>query len=239
MRDGYNRLRMAKGEEWKTAFRTRYGLFEYCVMPFGLCNAPGTFQHYMNDTFRDYLDDFLAIFLDDLLIYSKTLKEHKEHVRKILQRLQDAGLSLKLSKCGFHVTETKFLGYVISEEGISMDPAKVDSVLSWPVPQSTLDVQMFLGLENFYRRFVKGFSRLLVPITSLLKKSNTPFHWTEAANNAFNNLKKAFTSAPILRHFDYSKPAIIETDASDYATGAILSRLDETTGLLHPCAFHS
>jgi RNase H-like domain found in reverse transcriptase/Reverse transcriptase (RNA-dependent DNA polymerase)/Integrase zinc binding domain/Chromo (CHRromatin Organisation MOdifier) domain len=239
IRDGYHRLRIAKGEEWKTAFRTRYGLFEYQVMPFGLCNAPGTFQHYMNDVFHDYLDDFLANYLDDLLIYSKTLKEHKRHVRLVLQRLQDAGLYLKPSKCEFHTTSTKFLGYILSTDGISMDPAKVESVLSWPAPKSVLEIQMFLGLANFYRRFIKNFSRLLTPITSLLKKSNSPFNWTNAADKAFNSLKKAFTSAPILRHFDYSKPAVLETDASDYALGAVLSQLDDETGLLHPCAFHS
>ena len=238
VRDGYHRLRIAKGEEWKTAFRTRYGLFEYRVMPFGLCNAPGTFQHYMNDTFRDYLDDFLANYMDDLLVYSKTLKEHKIHVRKVLRRLQEAGLYLKPSKCEFHKTEVKFLGYIITENGIAMDPTKVETVLSWPAPQNVLEVQMFLGLANFYRRFIKNFSQLLAPITALLKK-NTSFNWNRAADKAFRALKKAFTSAPILRHFDYSKPAIMETDASDYAIGAILSQLDENTGLLHPCAFFS
>ena len=238
VRDGYHRLRMAKGEEWKTAFHTRYGLFEYCVMPFGLCNAPGTFQHHMNNTFRDYLDDFLANYMDDLLVYSKTLKEHKIHVRKVLQRLQEKELYLKPSKCEFHKSEVKFLGYIISENSISMDPTKVETVLSWLAPQSVLEIQTFLGLANFYRRFIKNFSRLLVPITALLKK-NTPFHWNRAADRAFRALKKAFTSAPVLRHFDYSKPAVMETDASDYAIGAILSQLDEDTGLLHPCAFFS
>ena len=130
MQNGYNRLRIGQGEEWKTAFRCRYGLYEYQVMPFGLCNAPGTFQHFVNDTFREYLDDFLVAYLDDLLIYSNTLKEHKQHVRLILQCLQDAGLYLKLSKCEFHVQKISFLGYIISPEGISMDPTKTDSILS-------------------------------------------------------------------------------------------------------------
>jgi Reverse transcriptase (RNA-dependent DNA polymerase) len=161
-------------------------------MPFGLCNAPGTFQHYMSNTFRNYLNNFLANFLDNLLIYLKTLKEHKEHVRKVFQRVQDAGLSLKLSKCKFHKKETTFLGYILSEHGISIDAAKVDSVLFWPTPQRTLNIQMFLGLANFYQRFIKGFSQLLVSITALLKKINTPFYWTNAADKAFNNLKTAF-----------------------------------------------
>ena len=144
---------MAAGEEWKTAFRCRYGLFEYCVMPFGLCNAPGTFQHYINDTFHEYLDDFLVAYLDDLLIYSKTLKEHKRHVRLVLQRLQEAGLHLKPGKCQFHQTEVSFLGYIIGPDGIRMDPAKVDAITSRPTPHSVHDIQVFLGFTNFYRRF--------------------------------------------------------------------------------------
>jgi hypothetical protein len=130
VRDGYNRLRMAPGEEWKTVFRCRYGLFKYTVMPFGLCNAPGTFQHYMNDTFREFLDEFLVVYLDDLLVYLSTLKEHKEHVRRVLARLQEAGLFLKPSKCEFHMQEVEFLGFIIGEHGVRMDPGKVDAVTS-------------------------------------------------------------------------------------------------------------
>ena len=140
VRDEYNRLRMAPGEEWKTAFRCRYGLFEYNVMPFGLCNAPGTFQHYMNDTFRDFLDKFLIIYLDDLLVYSDTLAEHRRHVRMVLERLRDAELCLKPSKCQFHVQEVAFLGYVIGPNGVKMDPGKVEAITSWPVPNSIHDI---------------------------------------------------------------------------------------------------
>jgi Reverse transcriptase (RNA-dependent DNA polymerase) len=139
-------------------------------MPFGLCNAPGTFQHFVNDTFREYLDDFLVAYLDDLLIYSNTLKEHKRHVRLILERLRAAGLYIKPEKCQFHVTEVAFLGFLISDKGVRMDLAKVDAVLAWPVPQSSHDIQVFLGFANFYRRFIKGFSRIVTPITALLKK---------------------------------------------------------------------
>ena len=237
MRDGYHRLRMAPGEEWKTAFRTRYGLYEYTVMPFGLCNAPGTFQHYVNDVFHDYMDDFMSAYLDDLMIFSKTLKEHKIHVRKILQRLEDHQLYLKPSKCEFHKTEIAFLGYIISENGISMDPAKVSAVTSWPTPRSVLDIQTFLGLANFYRRFIKNFSKTIGPITRLLQK-DVPFLWDTAPDNAFQSLKKAFTTAPILKHFDYSRPATVEADASDFAQGGVLSQQDNE-GILHPVAFHS
>lgn len=240
VRDGYNRLRIAPGEEWKTAFRCRYGLFEYTVMPFGLCNAPGTFQHYMNDTFRDFLDEFLVVYLDDLLIYSDSLKEHRMHVRKVLERLREAGLFLKPSKCVFHVQEVEFLGFVLGVNGVRMDPKKVESVTSWPTPRSPHDVRMFLGLANFYRRFIKGFSQLAAPLTRLLKKENMAkkFNWTQDAGAAFEQLKVAFTTAPILMHFDSEQPTILEADASTHALGAVISQLD-AEGKMHPVAFHS
>jgi hypothetical protein len=237
MRDGYHRLRMAEGEEWKTAMRCRYGLYEFCVMPFGLCNAPGSFQHFANDIFKDFLDDFLVVYLDDLLIYSNTRQEHKRHVRLVLQRLREAGLFLKLEKSVFNAEEVPFLGFIISPDGTRMDPSKVDAITSWPEPKSPHDIQVFLGLANFYRRFVKGYSKIVAPLTDLLKKG-VKFHWSKAQKVAFSSLKKAFTTAPILRHFDPSKPAIVETDASDEAFGGALSQVGED-GLLHPCAFVS
>jgi hypothetical protein len=237
MREGYYLLRMARGEEWKTAFRCRYGLFEYQVMPFGLCNAPGTFQHFVNDTFSDFLDQFLAAYLDDLLIYSDSLKEHKAHVRLVLERLKSAGLYVKPEKCLFHVTEVPFLGYLISKDGIRMDPEKIASIVTWPAPRNVHDIQCFLGFANFYRRFIDDYSDRVVPITKLLRKSAV-FDWTKPQQAAFDGLKKAFTTAPILRHFDRSRPAVIEADASDYAMGAILSQEDELRKL-HPCAFFS
>ena len=130
VRDEFNRLRMAPGEEWKTAFRCRYGQYEYIVMPFDLCNTLDTFQHYMNDTFHEFLDEFLVIYLDDLLIYSKTLKEHKQHVRRVLERLRDAGLYLKPSKCVFHAQEVSFLGFIITPESVKMDSTKVEVITS-------------------------------------------------------------------------------------------------------------
>ena len=231
---------MAPGEEWKTAFRCRYGLFEYTVMPFGLCNAPGTLQHYMNDTFREFLDEFLVVYRDDLLVYSSTLKEHKEHVRKVLARLQEAGLFREPSKCEFHTREVEFLGFVIGEHGVKMDPGKVEAVTSWPTPKSPHDVRMFLGLANFYRRFIKDFSRMATPLTKLLTKERMAkrFQWDEGAETAFNFLKEAFTTAPILRHFDPARPTVLEADASDYALGAVVSQKTPDS-LLHPIAFHS
>ena len=238
VRDGYHRLRMAEGEEWKTAFRCRYGLFEYTVMPFGLCNAPGTFQHYMNDTFREFLDQFLIVYLDDLLIYSETLEEHKKHVRLVMEKLRDAGLYLKPSKCQFHTTEVSFLGYVVGPNGVKMDPSKVEAITSWPTPTSVHDIRVFLGLANFYRRFIEKFSKIAAPITYLLKKDKK-FRWTTSAQKAFEELKEAFTSAPILHHFDPSLPTVLEADASQYALGTVISQRDPADGKLHPITFYS
>lgn len=231
---------MAPGEEWKTAFRCRYGLFEYTVMPFGLCNAPGTFQHYMNNTFREFLDKFLVVYLDDFLIYSTNLRDHRKHVRMVLEKLREAELFLKPSNCQFHLQEVEFLGYVISEKGIKMDPAKVDSVTSWPTPKSPHDVRMFLGLANFYRRFISGFSKVAAPLMRLLKKESLArrFRWVEEAQSAFDLLRQAFTSAPILRHYDPSLPLVLEADASNYALGAVVSQRGPD-GILHPVVYHS
>ena len=237
MRDGYHLLRMANGEEWKTAFRSRYGLFEYNVVPFGLCNAPAAFQHLMNEVLREYLDVFLVIYLDDVLIYSNSKAEHKRHVRLVLQRLQEAGLYVKPEKCQFSVSEVSFLGYLISPHGIRMDPKKVEAVTSWPAPQSQHDIQIFLGFANFYRKFIDNYSRIVTPITALLKK-NVRFHWAREADKAFRTLKTAFTTAPVLRHFDRSRPAVLEADALNHALGGTVSQYDDD-GVLHPCAFHS
>src|ERR1700738_290903 len=149
-------------------------------MPFGLCNGPGTFQHFTNDTFRDYLDKFLTIYLDDLLIYSKTLKEHKVHVCKVLERLREAWLYVKLQKYQFHVQEVTFLGYKVSHDEIRMNSAKIEAITSWPAPQSVHDVQVFFSLANFYQQFIKHYSRILLLITTLLKKGMF-FNWSRAA----------------------------------------------------------
>jgi transposase InsO family protein len=237
LKGAYNLVRIAEGDEWKTAFRTRYGHFEYTVMPFGLTNAPATFQAFLNDVLRDSLDQFVVIYLDDILIYSDTLEEHYEHVRSVLKRLQDADLQVKLEKCQFHVQKVEFLGFVISPDGISMDPAKVESIVSWPTPKSVRDIQVFLGFANFYRRFIKNFSSVVAPITRLLKK-DVPFDWDPQAQNAFDTLRKAFTSEPVLGHFDPAKPCYLEPDASKSALGAVCSQPDEK-GVLHPIAFYS
>lgn len=237
LKGAYNLIRVAEGDEWKTAFRTRYGHFEYLVMPFGLTNAPATFQAFLNDVLRECLDTVVVIYLDDILIYSSDEDSHTIHVRKVLQLLSDAQLQVNLDKCQFHVTTVEFLGYVISPEGISMDPAKVGAITSWPTPASVRDIQVFLGFANFYRRFIKNFSRIVVPITRLLKK-DVAFVWDAEAQSAFASLQKAFVSEPVLSHFDPAKPCFLEPDASKNAIGAVCSQPDEND-VLHPVAFYS
>lgn len=237
VRDAYYRVRMKEGEEWKTAFRTRWGLFEYTVMPFGLTNAPATFQALINDTLREYLDDFAMAYLDDVLIFSRTMEEHKEHVRKVLTKLQERDLPVKLSKCEFHKETVKFLGFQISENQIAPDPDKVKAIKEWPKPTNLKEVQSFVGTLNFYRRLVKGFSKVAAPLTNLTKK-DTAFRMNQACEEAFEKLKELITSEPILQIFDPEKESVLETDASDEALGAQLSQMGPS-GRLHPVAFFS
>ena len=233
----FNRIRMAEGEEWKTAMRTRYGLFESLVMPFGLTGSPSTWQRFINDTLREYLDIFCTAYVDDILIFSKNKKEHREHVRKVFAKLKESGIQLDIAKCEFHVTTVKFLGLIITNGGIHMDPAKVAAVLEWEVPKSVKDIQSFLGFANFYRRFIRAFSKIVSPLTKLTRK-NVKFLWDKIAQDAFEELKRAFTTAPVLVMFDPEKPCVVETDSSDEVTGAVLSQNDND-GVLKPVAYLS
>ncbi|KAM3518660.1 hypothetical protein MY4038_010031, partial [Beauveria bassiana] len=233
----FNRLRIAKGDEWMTAFRTRYGLFEYLVLPFGLTNGPASFQHYVNDALREYLDIFCTAYLDDILIYSNSLEEHKRHIKQVLQRLREFGLQADIAKCEFHVQEVQYLGLIVGTNGIQMDPRKVSAVVHWPTPKNVKDVQSFLGFANFYRRFIRDFVAKASPLTKLTKK-DVPFVWNTECETAFTELKLAFTSAPILQHFDPDKPSTVECDSSDYVNAGCLSQPDDA-GILHPVAFFS
>lgn len=163
----FNEIRMKEGDEEKTAFLTRYGLFEYMVMPFGLCNAPSTFQAFINEVLREYLDNFCSAYLDDILVYSNSKEEHVEHVKKVLRKLQQAGLYLDINKCQFHVQEVKYLGLIITTDGLKMDPQKIDTIVNWKAPRCVKDVQAFLGFANFYRRFIHGYSRIAAPLSNL------------------------------------------------------------------------
>lgn len=237
LRGAYNLVRMRPGDEWKTAFRCHRGHFEYLVMPFGLTNAPAIFQAMM--IFSDILDVFVVVYLDDILIFSPSLDDHRHHVANVLSRLRSHNLFAKLSKCSFDQDNVEFLGHSISPFGISPLPEKVSAVTAWPKPSSVKDVQQFVGFTNYYRSFIPDYSALATPLTDLTKK-NTPFHWSKDCENAFQKLKSSITSGPVLRHPDPSLPFTVESDASDFAMGAVLSQPSvDNPEILHPVAFFS
>ncbi|XP_052725926.1 uncharacterized protein LOC128194383 [Vigna angularis] len=213
LRSGYHQIRVKEDDIQKTAFRSRYGHYEYVVMPFGVTNAPAVFMEYMNRIFRPYLDKFVVVFIDDILIYSRTEDEHEEHLRLVLGVLREKELYAKLSKCEFWMKEIQFLGHVVSAGGISVDPAKVRAVLEWESPRSVTEVRSFVGLAGYYRRFIEGFARIVAPLTQLTRKDQ-PFAWTDRCEASFQELKVKLTSAPVLVISDTSKPFEVYCDAS-------------------------
>ncbi|KAJ9504824.1 hypothetical protein QJQ45_005492 [Haematococcus lacustris] len=228
LRQGYHQIRVAPEDIHKTAFRTRYGHFEFTVLPFGLCNAPATFQRLMNDVLHDLLDDCVLVYLDDILIFSRTPQEHIAHLRRVLDLLRKHKLYAKLSKCEFGMDQTAFLGHIVSASGIACDPAKVAAVQSWPIPTTVHEVRSFLGLANYYRRFVKDFSTIAAPLTALTRADGHDKQgvvaWGQAQQSAFDALKQALVSAPILIAPDPSQPYTLRCDASSIGIGAVLSQ---------------
>lgn len=220
LRQGYHQIRMTEGEEWKTAFKTRYGQLEYTVMPFGLTNAPATFQHLVYDCLKEYLDQFYTADLDDILIYSDTLEEQRVHVIKVLTTLRHNNVLLKPEICEFQTRTTTNLGLIISPEGISMDPAKVKAVWEWNTPRNIKAVQAFLGFNNFYRQFIMGFLAISNPLAQLTRKDLTVARYYEA-EEAFDKLKTAFTTAAIIMHYDPDKAIVNDTDTSDFVSAGI------------------
>jgi Reverse transcriptase (RNA-dependent DNA polymerase)/RNase H-like domain found in reverse transcriptase/Retroviral aspartyl protease len=221
LRGAYNLVRIKPGDEWKTAFRTRFGHFEYLVMPFGLTNAPAVFQDLMNAIFRDVLDIFVIIYLDDILVFSPDQEAHDKHVLFVLERLRKNNLYGKLSKSEFDKHSIEFLGFVVTTSGVEMSQEKISAVKNWKQPTSRVQVQSFLGFTNFYRRFISGYSRIAKPLTELTKKDH-PFEWNTEALTAFQTLQLAITTAPVLIHPDHTAHFTLETDASDFALGAVL-----------------
>ena len=236
LRHTYHLVQITDGDEWKTAFRTRYSSFEWLVMPFGLTNAPAAFQRFMNDIFSDLLDVHVIIYLNDILIYSDDPAQHTEHVCEVLRRLHKHGLFARPDKCHFSADTIEYLGFILTKDGLKMDSAKVQIIQDWPEPHKLKDIQSFLGFANFYRRFISDYSDIVVPLTQLTHKG-TPWNFTNAARKSFEALKSAFTTAPILTHWLPNKPLIVETNASNYTLGAILS-MQTNSGEIHPVAFH-
>jgi hypothetical protein len=224
LQSGYHQIRVKPDDVPKTAFRTKYGHYEWLVMPFGLTNAPATFQALMNAVLRPYLDKFVVVYLDDILVYSATEEEHKQHLALVLQTLREHQLYAKAVKCEFGKTSLAFLGHVIGADGISMDPDKVKAIVKWPTPGNVTQLQSFLGLANYYRRFVKGYSGIAAPLTALCTPKTSGWPWTEDHTAAFEALKTALSTAPLIQAPDMSQPFTVTTDASNFAVGAVLSQ---------------
>ncbi|KAA0040547.1 pol protein [Cucumis melo var. makuwa] len=221
LRSGYHQLRIRDGDIPKTAFRSRYGHYEFVVMSFGLTNAPAVFMDLMNRVFKDFLDSFVIVFIDDILIYSKTEAEHEEHLHQVLETLRANNLYAKFSKCEFWLRKVTFLGHVVSSEGVSVDPAKIEAVTNWPRPSTVSEIQSFLGLAGYYRRFVEDFSRIASPLTQLTRKG-TPFVWSPACESSFQELKQKLVTAPVLTVPDGSGNFVIYSDASKKGLGCVL-----------------
>ena len=231
-KSGYHQIRIAKGDELKTAFKTHSVLYEFRVMPFGLTNAPTTFQGAMNIIFSSLLRKCVLIFMDDILVFSKTLEEHVQHLQQVFEILQKNQFLLKRSKCAFAQPSLEYLGHIVSSGGIATEPSKIQAVSLWPVPTTIKQLRGFLGLTRYYRRFIKHYGLISKPLTQMLKKG-IQFQWTPVAQEAFLLLKKALTEAPVLAIPDFSKPFVIETDASDIGMRAVLMQEG------HPISFLS
>ena len=221
LRSGYHQIRVKSEDIPKTAFRTRYGHYEYLVMPFGVTNAPGVFMDYMNRIFHPYLDSFVVAFIDNIVIYSKTKEEHERHLKIALQTLKDNKLYTKLSKCEFWLEEVSFLGHVISRKGITVDPSKVEAVISWERLKSVSEIRSFLGLAGYYRRFIEGFSRLALSLTTLTRKGQT-FVWNAECERSFVALKERLTTTPVLILPDPKQTFVVYCDASKMGLGGVL-----------------
>ncbi len=193
LRNAYNLIRIWEGDEWKMAFSTTSGHYEYLVMPFGLANSPWVFRSFINDIFCDMLDRWVIVYIDNILIYSNNLEEHIRHVRSVLKRLMQYQLYAKAEKCEFHQTSTSFLSYVISQEGVAMDERKVKAFMEWPQPQTIKELQRFLGFANFYRRFTRDFSVIAAPLTTMTKRRAARLTWSPESRQAFYELKTRFT----------------------------------------------
>lgn len=225
-------MRLKPGEEFKTAFQTHHGQFEFRIMPFGLSGAPGTFQGAMNSSLAPLLRNCVVVFFDDILVYSRSFEDHLSHLAQVLTILQKDHWFVKKSKCKFAQTSIAYLGHVISAAGVATDPAKVDAVLNWPVPSNVKELRSFLGLAGYYRRFVRHFAIIAKPLTALLKKG-VFYVWTQDQEISFNTLKQAVISAPVLALPNFNQPFAIETDACKNGVGAVLLQNG------HPLAFIS
>jgi len=223
LRWGYNNVRIKEGDEWKAVFTTHIGAYEPTVMYFGLTNFPATFQAMINDLFRDLINQGDTVtFIDNILVATDTEEGHDELVEKVLRRLEENDLFVKLEKCKWKVREVEFLGVVISPKGVEIQKEKVEGVLNWPAPRNIKEVQKFLGLANYYRRFIKSFARIAAPLYMLVRKEQK-WKWEKKQEEAFEKLKAVFTTEPILAIPDIDRKMRVEANALDYVIGGVLS----------------
>jgi hypothetical protein len=221
LRSGYHQINIRASDIPKTAFSTRYGLYEFLVMSFGLTNAPAYFMYLMNSVFMPELDKFMVVFIDDILVYSKNKEEHAGHLHVVLQRLREHHLYAKLSKCDFWLKEVKFLGHTISQAGIAIDPDKVQEVMNWKPPTTVRQIRSFLGFAGYYRRFIPDFSRIAKPMTELLKKG-AKFVWGQKCEDAFHTLRQHLTTSPVSAQPNNGKSFDVYCDASGTGLGCVL-----------------
>ena len=236
LRDGYHHLRIREGDEKYTAFITEYGLYEWTVACFGLKNAPAEFARYMSNILREFVNDFVVVYFDDIIIYSNSLEEHWQQVRKVLEKLKEHKVNLKIKKCEFGVSETEFLGQIINGKTMRMQHEKVKAILEWPTPKKKEDVAAFRGLTGYYRQYIKKFSDKFRPLNELLSKKD--FDWKEREEEAFQKIKDEYRSEKFLLIINLEKQIWVYADASDYALGSEISQLDEN-GKRRPVLFYS
>jgi Reverse transcriptase (RNA-dependent DNA polymerase)/RNase H-like domain found in reverse transcriptase len=233
LQSGYYQIKITEEDRPKTAFLTPVGQFQFKVLCCGLTNAPATFQSVMNQIFKKQIEQgFVVVYLDDILVFSKTPDEHLKHLEEVLTVLQREHLRAKLKKCHFNQSEVKFLGHIVGREGLKVDPAKVQIINDWPVPNNLHEVRKLLGLSNYFRRFIQGYSKLVAPLTDLTRGGKS-FEWTPECQHALEGIKHALTHAPVLQLPDQAKPYTIWSDASITGCGAVLFQ-DE-----HPVAYMS
>ena len=236
MRDGYHHMRIRKGDEHLTAFITEYGLYEWTVACFGLRNAPAEFARYMSSILRPFLNDFVVVYFDDIIIFSRGEEEHWRHVEKVLEKLQEAKIDLKINKCEFKVRETEFLGHVINGETMKMQQEKIKAILEWPTPTQKDGIAGFRGLAGYYRQYVENFSNRMRPLNEAITRKE--FKWEKREEDAFQDIKNAFRDEQILILIDLEKQIFVHADASDYAIGSELSQMDDN-GKMRPVLFYS
>src|SRR5260221_7618954 len=225
LKHAYHLVCITEGDEPKTAFRTHYGSYKWQVMPFRLSNAPAAFQRFINEVLGDLMDVCMVGYLDDILVYSDSLEDHRNHIWEVLRRLRKVGLYANLKKCKFHTDTMEYLRFILSPKGLQMDPTKVSAIQDWPEPWKVRDVQAFLGFANFYQRFIHDYSEMTRPLNHLCKKS-TPWHFGMEEAKAFQDLKEAFGSTPVLAHWAPNLLMMVEMDTSN---GVIVGILSVTT----------